>query len=183
MGSRFRSCASPSATIIIQRPDSDDTRTTDSSQSSSSMHSNACSEWAQRPTLRSRARAIWSRTSEPIPISLRASSSAYPRPFSRLVLKHLTLFCNSAQRNVYLTGFTLFLSLVLTRTFYISLDLIHTQEEYSKLKQAVRMVPKTCPVVVTDWRSCLLIVQRLRIRRRRRPEEARQGARVQGTRL
>jgi B-cell receptor-associated protein 31 len=41
----------------------------------------------------------------------------------------------SAQRNVYLTGFTLFLSLVLTRTFYIILDLIHTQEEYAKLKQ------------------------------------------------
>ncbi|TEB33776.1 B-cell receptor-associated 31-like protein [Coprinellus micaceus] len=40
-----------------------------------------------------------------------------------------------AQRNVYLTGFTLFLSLVLTRTFYISLDLINAQEQYSKLKQ------------------------------------------------
>ncbi|KAK1228981.1 Endoplasmic reticulum transmembrane protein 3 [Marasmius sp. AFHP31] len=38
-----------------------------------------------------------------------------------------------AQRNVYLTGFTLFLSLVLTRTFYITLDLIHVQEEYAKL--------------------------------------------------
>jgi hypothetical protein len=42
---------------------------------------------------------------------------------------------SSAQRNVYLTGFTLFLSLVLTRSFYIILDLIHTQEEYAKLKQ------------------------------------------------
>jgi len=40
-----------------------------------------------------------------------------------------------AQRNVYLTGFTLFLSLVLTRCFYIILDLIHVQEEYAKLKQ------------------------------------------------
>ncbi|KAJ8519294.1 hypothetical protein ONZ45_g3768 [Pleurotus djamor] len=39
-----------------------------------------------------------------------------------------------AQRNVYLTGFCLFLSLVLTRTFYIMLDLIHTQEQYAKLK-------------------------------------------------
>jgi len=39
-----------------------------------------------------------------------------------------------AQRNTYLTGFCLFLSLVLTRTFYIILDLIHTQEEYAKLK-------------------------------------------------
>ncbi|KAE9403394.1 endoplasmic reticulum protein [Gymnopus androsaceus JB14] len=39
-----------------------------------------------------------------------------------------------AQRNVYLTGFTLFLSLVLTRTFAISLELIHSQEQYAKLK-------------------------------------------------
>ena len=42
---------------------------------------------------------------------------------------------HSAQRNVYLTGFTLFLSLVLTRCFYIILDLIQTQEQYAKLKQ------------------------------------------------
>ncbi|KAF8816990.1 B-cell receptor-associated 31-like protein [Phlegmacium glaucopus] len=41
-----------------------------------------------------------------------------------------------AQRNVYLTGFCLFLSLVLTRTFYIILDLLHTQEEYAKLKKS-----------------------------------------------
>ncbi|TCD68575.1 hypothetical protein EIP91_010500 [Steccherinum ochraceum] len=40
-----------------------------------------------------------------------------------------------AQRNTYLTGACLFLSIVLTRTFYIVLDLIHTQEEYAKLKQ------------------------------------------------
>ncbi|KAL0952708.1 hypothetical protein HGRIS_006944 [Hohenbuehelia grisea] len=40
-----------------------------------------------------------------------------------------------SQRNVYLTGFCLFLSLVLTRTFYIILDLIHTQEQYAKLKK------------------------------------------------
>ncbi|KAJ6630097.1 endoplasmic reticulum protein [Mycena sp. CBHHK59/15] len=39
-----------------------------------------------------------------------------------------------SQRNTYLTGFTLFLSLVLTRTFYLLLELIHTQEEYAKLK-------------------------------------------------
>ncbi|EIM84386.1 endoplasmic reticulum protein [Stereum hirsutum FP-91666 SS1] len=41
-----------------------------------------------------------------------------------------------AQRNTYLTGFCLFLSLVLTRTFYIIQELIHTQEEYGKLKNA-----------------------------------------------
>ncbi|KAG8215407.1 B-cell receptor-associated protein 31-like-domain-containing protein [Butyriboletus roseoflavus] len=41
-----------------------------------------------------------------------------------------------AQRNMYLTGFCLFLSLVLTRTFSIVLDLIQTQEDYAKLKKA-----------------------------------------------
>lgn len=37
---------------------------------------------------------------------------------------------------MYLTGFCLFLSLVLTRTFAIVLDLIQTQEDYAKLKKA-----------------------------------------------
>jgi len=41
-----------------------------------------------------------------------------------------------AQRNVYLTGFCLFLSLVLTRTFYMIQELIHTQDEHTKLKKA-----------------------------------------------
>ncbi|KAI0277827.1 B-cell receptor-associated protein 31-like-domain-containing protein [Russula aff. rugulosa BPL654] len=40
-----------------------------------------------------------------------------------------------AQRNVYLTGFCLFLSLVLTRTFYIIQDLMHVQDEFAKLKK------------------------------------------------
>jgi len=40
-----------------------------------------------------------------------------------------------AQRNVYLTGFCLFLSLVITRTFYIIQDLIHTQDEHAELKK------------------------------------------------
>ncbi|KAG8951002.1 hypothetical protein FRC04_006863 [Tulasnella sp. 424] len=39
-----------------------------------------------------------------------------------------------AQRNLYLTAFTLFLSPLLTRTYYILLDYIHTQDEYTKLK-------------------------------------------------
>ncbi|KAJ7756285.1 B-cell receptor-associated protein 31-like-domain-containing protein [Mycena metata] len=46
-----------------------------------------------------------------------------------------------SQRNTYLTGFTLFLSLVLTRTFYLILDLIHTQEEYAKLKETTTGKP------------------------------------------
>jgi len=48
-----------------------------------------------------------------------------------------------AQRNTYLTGFCLFLSLVLTRTFYIILDLIQTQEEYAKLKKATTASSRT----------------------------------------
>ncbi|KAF8550885.1 B-cell receptor-associated 31-like protein [Imleria badia] len=47
-----------------------------------------------------------------------------------------------AQRNMYLTGFCLFLSLVLARTFQIVLDLIQTQEEYGKLKKATAAASK-----------------------------------------
>jgi hypothetical protein len=55
----------------------------------------------------------------------------------------------SAQRNVYLTGFCLFLSLVLTRTFYIIHDLIHVQDEYAKLKKTVCLSPSRLPDHVT----------------------------------
>jgi len=48
-----------------------------------------------------------------------------------------------SQRNMYLTGFTLFLSLVLTRVYYIILDLVHTQEEYAKLKKSTVAQSKT----------------------------------------
>jgi len=48
-----------------------------------------------------------------------------------------------AQRNLYLTGFTLFLSIILTRTFYILLDLVHVQEEYSKLKKSTATSSKS----------------------------------------
>ncbi|KLO18743.1 endoplasmic reticulum protein [Schizopora paradoxa] len=43
-----------------------------------------------------------------------------------------------AQRNVYLTGFCLFLSLILARTFYIILDFIHTQDSYLKLQKEMK---------------------------------------------
>ena len=46
---------------------------------------------------------------------------------------------------MYLTGFCLFLSLVLARTFYIIQDLIHVQDEYAKLKTAVRSFSLTSP--------------------------------------
>ncbi|TXT16018.1 hypothetical protein VHUM_00521 [Vanrija humicola] len=39
-----------------------------------------------------------------------------------------------AQRNLYLTGATLFLSLILSRVFYIILDFIHTQEELNAIQ-------------------------------------------------
>ncbi|KAG8763562.1 hypothetical protein FRC11_001763 [Ceratobasidium sp. 423] len=47
------------------------------------------------------------------------------------------------QRNMYLTGFTLFLSLILTRTYYILLDLIHAQEQYAELKKKTDGKPLT----------------------------------------
>ena len=60
--------------------------------------------------------------------------SPYITPVFRI--SHLPLLL-SAQRNTYLTGFALFLSLVLTRTFYILLELVHAQDEYAKLKKEV----------------------------------------------
>ncbi|WWC62745.1 uncharacterized protein I303_105342 [Kwoniella dejecticola CBS 10117] len=42
-----------------------------------------------------------------------------------------------AQRNLYLTGATLFLSLLLARVFYIVLDFIHVQESYTTLQTKV----------------------------------------------
>ncbi|ELU40753.1 Bap31 domain-containing protein [Rhizoctonia solani AG-1 IA] len=44
---------------------------------------------------------------------------------------------------MYLTGFTLFLSLILTRTYYILLDLIHSQEQYAELKKKTEGSPPT----------------------------------------
>lgn len=67
--------------------------------------------------------------------------SDLPLHFIHIFLSHLEsrlfspCFTHSTQRNVYLTGFTLFLSLVLTRSFYITLDLINAQEENIQLKQ------------------------------------------------
>ncbi|OCH92580.1 endoplasmic reticulum protein [Obba rivulosa] len=68
------------------------------------------------------AEADFAKTSSPGSQDVRAETNFAARKFY-------------SQRNTYLTGFTLFLSLVLTRTFYILLDLINTQEAYAKLKQ------------------------------------------------
>ncbi|CDU24189.1 uncharacterized protein SPSC_02818 [Sporisorium scitamineum] len=43
-----------------------------------------------------------------------------------------------SQRNMYLTGFTLFLSLILSRTYSLILDLINTQEELVALKKGAK---------------------------------------------
>lgn len=69
--------------------------------------------------------------SAPNPILQHENSSAS----SSTLLTRLLTHVQSAQRNMYLTGFCLFLSLVLTRTFSIVLDLIQTQEDYAKLKK------------------------------------------------
>lgn len=44
-----------------------------------------------------------------------------------------------SQRNMYLTGFTLFLSLILSRTYSLILDLINTQEELVALKKGSKI--------------------------------------------
>ena len=51
---------------------------------------------------------------------------------------------------MYLTGFCLFLSLVLTRTFSIVLDLIQTQEDYGKLKKAASILIH-CREPLSEW--------------------------------
>ncbi|PWN48655.1 B-cell receptor-associated 31-like protein [Violaceomyces palustris] len=45
-----------------------------------------------------------------------------------------------SQRNMYLTGFTLFLSLILSRTYSLILDLINTQEELVALKKGAKPI-------------------------------------------
>ncbi|KAF9918848.1 hypothetical protein BX616_005023 [Lobosporangium transversale] len=40
-----------------------------------------------------------------------------------------------AQRNMYLTGFTLFLSLILNRTFFLILDLLKSEEKMEVIKK------------------------------------------------
>lgn len=79
-------------------------------------------------------------TYEPRPTLLLVNSSASLVSFSDLCLRRLIYDTSSAQRNMYLTGFTLFLSIILTRTFYILLDLVHVQGEYAELKKAVSSV-------------------------------------------
>ncbi|CAD6888452.1 unnamed protein product [Tilletia controversa] len=46
------------------------------------------------------------------------------------------------QRNMYLTGFTLFLSLILSRTHSLVVDLIKTQEENVQMKKAAGVAGK-----------------------------------------
>ncbi|ORX89929.1 hypothetical protein K493DRAFT_232014 [Basidiobolus meristosporus CBS 931.73] len=58
-----------------------------------------------------------------------AAHQADPRTDSQLQLRKFY-----SQRNFYLTGFTLFLSLILNRTFYILMDLFHAEVQVEKLR-------------------------------------------------
>lgn len=85
----------------------------------------------------------WNQPARTTPFMMPAPNPTSPRGNSStsLLRSNVPLFTRvlasrSAQRNMYLTGFCLFLSLVLTRTFSIVLDLIQTQEDYAKLKKA-----------------------------------------------
>ncbi|KAK9767463.1 Endoplasmic reticulum transmembrane protein 3 [Basidiobolus ranarum] len=57
------------------------------------------------------------------------ANQADPRTDSQL---HLRKFYS--QRNFYLTGFTLFLSLILNRTFFMMMDLYHAEVQVGKLR-------------------------------------------------
>lgn len=127
--SRYRSCTSlcyfPVVCLLIFR--------SASSAFYSWMPFNACS--ALPPN--------WNQPARTTPFMMPAPNPASPRGNSStsLLRSNVSLFTRvlasrSAQRNMYLTGFCLFLSLVLTRTFSIVLDLIQTQEDYAKLKKA-----------------------------------------------
>ncbi|RKP39355.1 B-cell receptor-associated protein 31-like-domain-containing protein [Dimargaris cristalligena] len=51
-----------------------------------------------------------------------------------------------SQRNVYLTGFTLFLGLILTGTYNLILDLLHREDELDTLKQDLEATRKELDV-------------------------------------
>ena len=104
----------------------------------SQMPFNACSASQQSLTWPGQGKDQSPRVPAPRPTSLHESSSMFHILFS---YTQQLIIISSSQRNTYLTGFCLFLSLVLTRTFYIMLDLIHTQEEYAKLKKSVSLPP------------------------------------------
>ncbi|KAF8654762.1 hypothetical protein AX16_003417 [Volvariella volvacea WC 439] len=69
-----------------------------------------------------------------ITAELQQAKSAHQAPDAR-VEANIAARKFYAQRNVYLTGFCLFLSLVLARTFAIMIDLVETKEKYKKLEK------------------------------------------------
>jgi hypothetical protein len=99
------------------------------------MRFSACSAFPRRSKLPNIVGKVSKTFAQRHPLPHESFSSCPVFAFGLQVLTPLL----SAQRNVYLTGFCLFLSLVLTRTFYIIQDLIHVQDEYAKLKKAVRL--------------------------------------------
>ncbi|KAG0254411.1 hypothetical protein BG011_005789 [Mortierella polycephala] len=55
-----------------------------------------------------------------------------------------------AQRNMYLTGFTLFLSLILNRTFFMILDLLKSEEKMEIVKKQAQQQSKEYERVLTS---------------------------------
>ena len=131
------------STTYAQRP----TSPPGNSSKPLSLHPSHCSLIAFVPLTLSRPRA--------------SHNSRYPTV--HFLLNH------SAQRNTYLTGFCLFLSLVLTRTFYILLQQLTQQEELAALKKAVSHVPTLC--------ALRLIITRTRPPPARAPKSQRPGMR------
>ncbi|TIA92023.1 hypothetical protein E3P81_01732 [Wallemia ichthyophaga] len=69
---------------------------------------------------------------------VRSESNFAARKYVIFFLKGMSLIFKPrfySQRNVYLTGFTLFLSLILSRVFGIIMDLIKAEEELSLMKK------------------------------------------------
>jgi len=65
-----------------------------------------------------------------------------------------------SQRNFYLHGFTLFLSLILSRTYSLVLDLIKTQEDLAVLQSKVVGDGKTAGVADAQTKKQLADLQR-----------------------
>ncbi|KAF9924264.1 hypothetical protein BGZ65_008439 [Modicella reniformis] len=55
-----------------------------------------------------------------------------------------------SQRNMYLTGFTLFLSLILNRTFFLILDLLASEEKVEVIKKQASQQSKEYERVLTS---------------------------------
>lgn len=131
---KYRSCKVDRLYLLtsINAPDLDLSLFYSQTHFSACLGSMKSQNWSSLAKLVSQ---MWEQTQ----ISMQEGSSM-SLPFESFLSLSLNLPW-SAQRNVYLTGFCLFLSLVLTRTFHLSTELIRTQEEHAKLKQVCGFKP------------------------------------------